>query len=61
MVCLGVVAVFLAQTSRIRTASGSNRQKIRQVTSASMTRNSWHRLPIWGMGRDFGMASNSPR
>src|SRR5690606_16739735 len=59
--CLGVCPVFFANTSRITTASSSNRYMMRHVTVSSTIRSSWHRAPMLGIGREAGIPSRSPR
>jgi len=61
MMDFGVCAVFFGNTSAITIASASVRYRMRQVTCASTIRNSWHRAPMRGIGRDWGNANCSPR
>src|SRR4051812_40001529 len=59
--CFGVVRVFFENISRITTASSATWYTIRQVTSSSTMRSSWHRAPISGIGREAGSNRCSPR
>jgi hypothetical protein len=60
MTALGVVRVFLANTSRITMASGSIRYIKRQFPALSLIRSSWHLTPTEGMGLEAGIPSDSP-
>jgi hypothetical protein len=57
MTLLGVAGVFLLNTSTITTASASTRYTTLQVAPSSLILNSWHLLPIVGIGRDAGSSA----
>ncbi len=58
---LGVRCVVFENTTRITIASASMQYTMRQFTFSSRTRSSCTPLPMAGMGRECGSASNSPR
>ncbi len=63
MASFGVFRSFFANQWTTRIASVSVRWKIRHVSlfSPSLTRSSWTREPMLGMGRECGIPSFSPR
>src|SRR2546426_1062809 len=56
----GVCCVFFRNTSRTTTASVSALYMTRNVPASSLIRNSWHRGPMAGMGRECGSPRDSP-